>query len=66
MPVLMMNVGHMRMAVGDRLMGMRVGVGLAAIPGKIMAVLVVGVVHMRMCVLHCRVRMRVRVCFSQV
>ena len=65
-PVLMMNVRHMGMAVGNRLMTMGVGMRLGAIPGKIMIVLVMFVMHMRMGVMHSCMRMNVHMLFSQV
>ena len=50
MPMLMMNVGVMRVTVRDGLVPMRVCVRLCAIPREVVLVLVVRIVHVGMAV----------------
>ncbi len=64
MPVV--NVRKVRVVMGQRLVGMGMGVWLAAIPMGIVAVLVVGIVPMRMAVQQRGVIVFVRVFFGQM
>ena len=64
MPVV--NVRKVRVVMGQRLVGMGMGVWLGAIPMGIVAVLVVGIVPMRMAVQQRGVIVFVRVFFGQM
>lgn len=59
MPVVEIGVVWMRML--QRLMPVRMGMRLATVPGKLVSVLVMGVVQVFVRVLHLLVRMRVLV-----
>ena len=59
MPVVEIGVVWMRML--QRLMPVRMGMRLATVPGKLVSVLVMGVVQVFVEVLHLLVRMRVLV-----
>jgi len=65
-PVPMVHVGIMRMAVGQPLMHVRVCVRLAAIPRKIVRVLMMLVVHVAMRMRGRFMRVGVFVAFGQV
>ena len=59
MPVVEIGVVWMRML--QRLMPVRMGMRLATVPGKLVSVLVMGIVQVIVRVLHLLVRMRVLV-----
>lgn len=66
MLVPVMNVGVMRVAVPDRLMLVNVAVGFAAIPFKVMLMLMVFIVNMPVTMDERLVLVVVRVAFSEV
>ena len=62
----MMQIGKVRVRMRERCMMMGMGVRLAAVPGKIVRVLVMRVVHMSVVMIERLVHVRVFVPFAHV
>ena len=66
MPVAVVNVRKVRVLVRHYRMVMRMGMGLRALPGKVVRMLVMRVMHMAVCVRKRFMRVFVFVVFGQV